>query len=55
LAFLNDWLASDPNRLDASLCDFLGAANYIGSAHGVEELRMLSGYDTTTGEGSQPR
>jgi hypothetical protein len=26
LAFLSDWLACDPNRIDASLHDFVGGA-----------------------------
>jgi hypothetical protein len=28
LQFLNDWLASDPTRLDASLTRFVGAHGY---------------------------
>jgi hypothetical protein len=62
LAFLSDWLASDPNRLDASLQDFVGAADYVGSAQEVEELhadmdrfaRVLLGYDWVTGEEPLP-
>ena len=27
LALLSDWMASDPNRLDASLHDFVGAVS----------------------------
>jgi hypothetical protein len=27
LALLSDWMASDPNRLDASLHDFVGVAD----------------------------
>lgn len=58
LAFISDWLASDPNRLDVSLHDFLGAPDYIGAVQGVDELRadadrfarMLLGYDWATGE-----
>lgn len=57
LAFLSDWLASDPNRLDASLHDFAGVPDHAGSAPGVDELRadvdrfarMLLGYDWATG------
>jgi hypothetical protein len=53
LTFLNDWLASDPNRLDASLHDFIGAPDYLGSVYRIDELRsdmehfarMLLGYD----------
>ena len=29
LALLSDWMASDPNRLDASLHDFVGVADYV--------------------------
>jgi hypothetical protein len=39
LAFLSDWLASDPNRLDASLYEFLATPNLAGSAATLEELR----------------
>jgi hypothetical protein len=28
LAFISDWLASDPNRLDASLYEFVGVPDY---------------------------
>lgn len=53
LAFLSDWLASDPNRLDASLHDVMGVPDYAGAVHNVGELRtdvdrfarMLLGYD----------
>jgi hypothetical protein len=52
LAFLSDWLVSDPNRLDASLHDFVGAPDYVGPVCRVDELRtdvnrfarMLLGY-----------
>lgn len=52
LAFLSDWLASDPNRLDASLHDFVAASDYVGPVCRVDELRtdvdrfarMLLGY-----------
>jgi hypothetical protein len=30
LAFVSDWLASDPNRLDASLYEFVGVPDYVG-------------------------
>jgi hypothetical protein len=30
LGFLSDWLASDPNRLHASLHDFVGLPDYVG-------------------------
>lgn len=36
LAFLSDWLCSDPDRLDASLPDFVGlhpARQACGAAH----------------------
>ena len=54
LTFLNDWLASDPNRLDASLHDYVAAPDHIGAACRIDELRadieryarMLLGYDT---------
>jgi hypothetical protein len=40
LAFLGDWLAGDPNRLDASLYEFVGVSSDFGSVcGGVEELR----------------
>lgn len=29
LAFLSDWLASDPSRLDASLHDYIGAPDHL--------------------------
>lgn len=61
LAFLSDWLASDPNRLDVSLHDFDGLPDHVGSAK-VDELRsavdrfarMLLGYDWVTGEILRP-
>jgi DNA replication protein DnaC len=54
LASLSDWLASDPSRLDASLHDFIGVPDYLGSVYRIDELRsdmehfarMLLGYDT---------
>jgi hypothetical protein len=53
LALLSDWLASDPNRLDASLHEFLGSPNLIGPPATLDELRadldrfadMLLGYN----------
>jgi hypothetical protein len=55
LAFVNDWLASDPNRLDASLYEFVGVPDYVGPVCTVSELRaevgrfagMLLGYSVT--------
>jgi hypothetical protein len=52
LAFLSDWLASDPNRLDASLHDYVGAPDHVGPVCRIDELRadveryarMLLGY-----------
>lgn len=52
LAFFSDWLASDPNRLDASLYEFVGVPDYVGPVCTVSELRaevgrfagMLLGY-----------
>lgn len=38
LAFLSDWLASDPNRLDASLYEFVGVSSDVGPVCGVDEL-----------------
>jgi hypothetical protein len=57
LAFLSDWLASDPNRLDASLHGFAGVPDYAGSVYRVDELRAdverfaraLLGYDWAHG------
>ena len=54
LAFLSDWLASDPNRLDASLHDYVAAPDHIAAACRIDELRadieryarILLGYDT---------
>ena len=54
LAFLSDWLASDPNRLDASLHDYVAPPDHIAAASRIDELRadieryarMLLGYDT---------
>jgi hypothetical protein len=62
LGFLSDWLASDPNRLDASLRDFAGAPGNGAPVHRVDELRadmdrfalVLLGYDWVTGEGPRP-
>lgn len=39
LAFVSDWLASDPNRLDASLYEFVGVPDYVGRVYRVDELR----------------
>jgi hypothetical protein len=39
LAFVNDWLASDPNRLDASLHEFVGVPDYLGPVCTTDELR----------------
>lgn len=39
LAFFSDWLASDPNRLDASLYQFVGVPDYAGPVCTVDELR----------------
>ncbi len=55
LAFLSDWLASDPNRLDASLYEFVGVPDYAGPVCTAEKLRadvdrfarMLLGYAVT--------
>jgi hypothetical protein len=55
LAFVSDWLASDPNRLDASLYEFVGVPDYVGRVCTAEELRaevdrfagMLLGYAVT--------
>jgi hypothetical protein len=52
---LSDWLASDPNRIDPSLHDFVGVPHHVGPACTVEELRAdvdrfartLLGYDWT--------
>jgi len=62
LAFLSDWLASDPNRLDASLYDFVEAPDYVGPVCRIDELRadvdrfarMLLGYGLPA-QGSQMR
>lgn len=53
LGFLSDWLLSDPNRLDTSLYEFLGATELARHAATLDELRtdldrftnMLLGYD----------
>jgi len=53
LAFLSDWLLSDPNRLDASHYEFLGTPDPTGPAGTLDELRadldrfaeMLLGYN----------
>jgi hypothetical protein len=55
LAFVSDWLASDPNRLDASLYEFVGVPDYVGPVCTADELRaevdrfarMLLGYAVT--------
>ncbi len=52
LAFFSDRLASDPNRLDASLYEFVGVPDYVGPVCRADELRaevdrfagMLLGY-----------
>ena len=31
LAFVSDWLAGDPDRLDASLSEFVGVPGYVGA------------------------
>jgi hypothetical protein len=57
LAFLSDWLASDPNRLEASLYDYVAAPDHVGAVCRIDELRadieryarMLLGYDWATG------
>ena len=62
LAYLSGWVASDPNRLDASLHDFVGVPDYVGPVYRADELRadidrfarMLVGYDWATGDGPQP-
>lgn len=54
LTFLSDWLASDPNRLDASLHDYVAPSDHPGASCRIDELRadieryarMLLGYDT---------
>jgi hypothetical protein len=58
LAFLSDWLASDANRFDASLHDFVGLPESAGGVGTVDELRadvdrfarLLLGYDWATGK-----
>jgi hypothetical protein len=58
LAFFSDWLASDPNRLDASLYEFVGVPDYAGQVCTVDELRtetdrfarILLGYETARDE-----
>jgi hypothetical protein len=62
LALLSDWMPSDPNRLDASLHDFVGVADYVSPVSTVDELRadvdrfarILLGYDPATGELPRP-
>jgi hypothetical protein len=62
LAFFSDWLASDPNRLQASLYEFVGVPDYVSPACEVDELRaavdrfarLLLGYDWASGEERQP-
>ena len=54
LTFLSDWLASDPNRLDASLHDYVAAPDHIAAPCRIDErspdieryARILLGYDT---------
>ena len=54
LALLSDWLASDPNRLDASLHDYVAAPDHLSASCRIDELRadieryarLLLGYDT---------
>jgi hypothetical protein len=54
-AFLSDWLACDPNRLNSSLYDFIGPPEHLGSLCSIDELRsdidyfarMLLGYEAT--------
>jgi hypothetical protein len=36
---LSDWLAGDPNRLDASLYEFAGVSTDAGTVCSVDELR----------------
>jgi hypothetical protein len=58
LAFVSDWLARDPNRLDASLYEFVGVPDYVGPVCTADELRaevdrfarMLLGYAVTAEE-----
>ena len=58
LAFFSDWLASDPNRLETSLYEFVGLPDYVGPAREADELRaavdrfarLLLGYDWANGE-----
>lgn len=58
LAFISDWLASDPNRLDASLYDYAGTPDHVGAVCRIDELRSdveryarkLLGYDWAAGE-----
>jgi hypothetical protein len=55
-------MASDRNRPDASLHDFAGVADCVGSVSTVDELRaevdrfarILLGYDPATGELPRP-
>lgn len=58
LAFLSDWLASDPDRLDSSLGEFVGVPDYIGPVATIDELRadvdrfarILLGYSRATSD-----
>lgn len=62
LAFVSDWLASDPNRLAASLYEFVSLPDYVGPACELDELRvevasfarLLLGYDLANGEEPRP-
>jgi hypothetical protein len=55
LAFVSDWLASDPNRLDASLYEFVGVPDDVGrcaqrtncALRWTVSLSMLLGYAVT--------
>lgn len=63
LAFFSDWLASDPNRLEASLYDFVDVPDYVGPACNIDELhaevarfaRLLLGYDWANREPRMPQ
>lgn len=54
LTFLSNWLASEPNRLDASLHDYVAAPGHLGASCRIDELRAdieryartLLGYDS---------
>jgi hypothetical protein len=63
LAFFSDWLASDPDRLEAALYEFVGVPDYVGPACGVDELRaevdrfarLLLGYYYYWANGEEPQ